>query len=419
MRYLLAIAGLGGLVYGIDTGIIAGALPFLAATGKLGPRQLSLVVAAVLAGSVLSSLFAGALADLLGRRPVLVLAGALFCLSIPVIALAHGYAPLLLGRLLQGAGCGLIGVAVPLYLAESLGPGQRGAGTALFQLCLTAGLVAAALAGLYFTTGAERAGALPALRLQAGDRAWRAIFWVCLAPGLLFTLGALGLPESPRWPPVRPAAAPGPLFSRRHALPFLLACAILACNQATGVNSILAYSVTILLRAGLPGPVANGGDLALKAVNLAMTAVAVLLVERRGRRFLLLAGSAGAAAALAMAGGLFLGAPVPGLLHGWLVAGCLGAFMAAFAVGPGVCAWLALSELMPARIRANGMAAALLLNQLVAAAIAAVFLPAVAAHGYAAMFFAWAGCAAAYFLIVLLLLPETRGRTLEQIEAEF
>jgi MFS family permease len=169
--------------------------------------------------------------------------------------------------------------------------------------------------------------------------------------------------------------------------------------------------------------VANRGDVALKAVNLVMTGAAVLLVERKGRRFLLLAGSGGASAALALAGGLFLaaqtGAMAPDLLHGWLVAGCLGVFMAAFAVGPGVCAWLALSELMPARIRANGMAVALLLNQLVAAAIAAVFLPAVAAHGYAAMFFAWAGCAAAYFLIVLLFLPETRGRTLEQIEAAF
>jgi hypothetical protein len=93
--------------------------------------------------------------------------------------------------------------------------------------------------------------------------------------------------------------------------------------------------------------------------------------------------------------------------------------MAAFAVGPGVCAWLALSELMPARIRANGMAVALLLNQLVATASAALFLPVVTRHGYAAMFFAWAACAALYFFVVLAFLPETRGRTLEAIEAAF
>jgi MFS family permease len=143
--------------------------------------------------------------------------------------------------------------------------------------------------------------------------------------------------------------------------------------------------------------------------------VAVLLVDRLGRRFLLLLGSAGISLSLALAGALFRGAG-GGLGHGWLVAGCLGGFMASFAVGPGVCAWLALSELMPARIRSNGMGLALLLNQLVGTAIAAAFLPAVAARGYAAPFLAWAGCAAVYFVIVLRFLPETRGRTLEQIE---
>ena len=415
MRPLLLLAGLGGLLYGIDTGIIAGALPLLATTAavswKLGPQQLSFVVAAVLLGSVLASLGTGALADLLGRKPVLVLAGALFSLSIPVIAMAGGYTALLLGRLLQGVSCGLIGVALPLYLAETLDPGRRGAGTAVFQLFLTAGLVAAALIGLHYA-GAGPAGA---------DRAWRAIFWACLAPGVLFTGAALALRESPRWP--APAAPRGPLLCRGHVRPFLLACAILACNQATGVNSVLAYGVTLLHRAGLPGTAANRGDLALKGVNLVMTGVAVLLVDRLGRRSLLLLGSAGACLALAAAGALFLGAESGWLTadraHGWLVAGCLSAFMGAFAVGPGVCVWLALSELLPARIRANGMSAALLVNQLVATLIAAVFLPAVARHGYAAMLFAWAAGASVYFLIVLAFLPETRGRTLEAIEADW
>jgi MFS family permease len=374
---------------------------------------------------------AGLLSDLLGRKPVLVLSGALFCLSIPMIAMAHGYAPLMLGRLVQGTSAGLTGVVVPLYLAETLAPEHRGAGTALFQLCLTFGLVAAALAGLHYAAGAEHARALAggtqdaAARLLAGDRAWRGIFWICLAPGLAFTLGALGLPESPRWPAPRAPAdggRPAPL-SRAYLWPFLLACTILACNQATGVNSILAYSVTIFHRAGLPGTLANDGDVGLKTVNLIMTAVAVLLVDRKGRRFLLLVGSGGACLFLLLAAGLFLGAEngwlMPDPTHGWLLAGCLGGFMAAFAVGPGVCAWLALSELMPARIRANGMAVALLLNQLVATASAALFLPVVTRHGYAAMFFAWAACAALYFFVVLAFLPETRGRTLEAIQAAF
>jgi len=110
---------------------------------------------------------------------------------------------------------------------------------------------------------------------------------------------------------------------------------------------------------------------------------------------------------------------VPGTGHGWLVACCIFAVVAFFAVGPGVCVWLALSELMPTRIRSNGMSIALLINQFVSTVIAAAFLPTVGQHGYAAMFYFWAACTAVYFLTATFLLPETKGRTLEQIDAHF
>ena len=151
LRYLLVIAGLGGLLYGIDVGIIAGALPYLEATSGLTAGQLSLIVAAVLLGSVISTLFAGMLADLLGRKTLMALSGVLFVASIPMIALAHGYGPLVLGRLLQGVSAGLIGVVVPLYLAECLGASNRGKGTGIFQWLLTLGIVAAALIAMFFS----------------------------------------------------------------------------------------------------------------------------------------------------------------------------------------------------------------------------------------------------------------------------
>lgn len=583
MRYLLFIAGMGGLLYGIDVGIIAGALPYLEATASvawhLSAQQLSFIVAAVLLGSVLSSLFAGALADLIGRRWAMVLAGALFTLSIPLIALADGYLPLLLGRLLQGISGGLIGVVVPLYLAECLHARQRGRGAALFQLLLTIGLVAAALIGLYQAQSVEAvsntAQALqPAARAEAlfaaRDHAWRSIFWVCLTPGLIFTLGSLLLAESPRWLArrgdlaqahqallrTRPAAeaqaelreieqalapetadashASEPLLSRRYVLPFLLACLVLALTQATGINSILAYVVTILNQAGLPGASANMADVGLKVLNAVMTVVAVALVDRKGRKFLLMLGTGGIVVALLSAGLLFRSAegnqrditsvlqarvqgdslaiqldsatlqsldggltaagtvqqltlaysygpftnvqslrsddpalpvlrlnradtvqpdsvigalfrrlhlnpfadpaaaataplhieqahlsPLPSTSHGWQVALAMCLFVASFAVGPGVCVWLALSELMPNRIRSNGMSIALLINQFVSTSIAAVFLPTVGQYGYATLFFYGAGCSLLYFLTAALLLPETRGKTLEEIEAHF
>jgi MFS family permease len=563
-RYLLLVAGLGGLLYGIDVGIIAGALPYLEASAvqlwKLSSQQLGFVVAAVLLGSVLSSLAAGALAEAWGRKKIMFISGLLFSLSIPVIALADGYVPLLLGRLLQGVSGGLIGVVVPLYLAESLPAAVRGRGTAIFQLLLTIGLVLAAAIGLLVAHQVGQAAHDAPAALQAvQDAAWRRIFWLSLAPGLLFTAGVVWLAESPRWllargraadalqalRRTRPAAeadaelaaidgsgesgtggeggAGDSLLQRRYVLPFLLACLILACNQATGINSVLAYAVTILDQGGLSGSMGNVGDFALKLLNALMTVLAVILVDRKGRKFLLMLGSGGivvslmaaallfrtaesgqsdAGAALAQriqANALQLDAPAlralagdddyqldiafsygpltqvrslragdalritppdsvegdsvigaafrrlhlnpfpdmnaalqaplqierarigprPQTTHGWLLLACLLGFIASFAVGPGVCVWLALSELMPTRIRSNGMSVALLVNQFVSTVLAAVFLPVVSLHGYAPMFFFWAGCTVVYFLAATFLLPETRGKTLEEINRHF
>jgi hypothetical protein len=386
---------------------------------------------------------------------------------------------------------------------------------------------------------------------------------MCLAPGVAFTGGCLLLAESPRWLVRRgreadaraallrtrtpaeadlelaemrrvPVARTGSdaLLSRRYVFPFLLACLILACNQATGINSVLAYAVNILDRAGLPGATANTGDVLLKVVNALMTVLAVFLVDRLGRKSLLMMGTAGivvaslgvgllfhdtearqrdvgaAVAALASGDSLALrldaatlrrlgaapdagpqvltvayaygpftnvqtvrsddpalpllqarrddavqpdsvlgkafrrlhlnpfpdpaeasGAPLtiesarlgalPPPERGWQVALAITLFVASFAVGPGVCVWLALSELMPTRIRSNGMSIALLINQFVSTAFAGLFLPIVGRHGYSAVFFFAAACTVVYFLAAAFLLPETRGKTLEEIEAHF
>src|SRR5580693_1115888 len=200
-RFLLIVAGLGGLLYGVDVGIIAGALPYLEATSGLNAGQLSIVVAAVLLGSVISTLFAGLLADWMGRKPLMALSGLTFVVSIPMIALAHGYGPLFFGRLLQGVSGGLIGVVVPLYLAECLSASTRGKGTGIFQWLLTLGIVAAALVGIYFSYRVAAVAQLSdaATLFAFKDQAWRRIFWVSLPPGILFVLGSFFVSESPRW----------------------------------------------------------------------------------------------------------------------------------------------------------------------------------------------------------------------------
>src|SRR5713101_1314471 len=574
-RFLLLVAGLGGLLYGVDVGIIAGALPYLEATSGLNAGQLSIVVAAVLLGSVISTLFAGLLADWIGRKALMTLSGILFVVSIPMIALSHGYQPLVLGRLLQGVSAGLIGVVVPLYLAECLVAADRGKGTGIFQWLLTLGIVVAAVVGIFFSVRVEQVARLqdPARLLAFKDTACRSIFWVSLPPGILFVIGSLMVAESPRWlfrrgkreaayaallrsrtkeqadielaemeqaaVAEKASSSTGgkikeSLLRRKYVIPFVLACVILACNQATGVNSIIGYNTNILLQSGLSDVQAHWGYVLFTIVNFLMTIGGVLLVDRKGRKFLLSVGSAGiivsllctgvlfrqteklrvdsrdavqsmvdaeqkvtllydeksANALLAAGGGQAIGnrptslvviysygdfraatkvarsddkaakpieitrescvpankvvaffsnpfsnldaarqaplriddaliTPVPSTHNGWLVAISLFVFMAFFAIGPGVCVWLALSELMPTRIRSNGMSIALLINQAVSTSIAAVFLPTVGKHGYSTMFFGFAGCTVIYFITAVVFLPETKGKTLEEIEAYF
>jgi SP family myo-inositol transporter-like MFS transporter 13 len=575
-RFLLLVAGLGGLLYGVDVGIIAGALPYLEATSGLNAGQLSFIVAAVLLGSVISTLFAGLLADWMGRKWLMTASGVLFVASIPVIALSHGYSYLVFGRLLQGVSAGLIGVVVPLYLAECLGASSRGRGTALFQWLLTLGIVSAAVIGMYFSYRVAEVGKLgDAARLLAfKDTAWRSIFWVSLPPGLLFVAGSFVVAESPRWlyrkgrideariallrsrseadtalelgemaaaasaEKAKDASGIGrePLVSRKYVLPFVLACVILACNQATGVNSVIGYNTNILLQAGLSDVQAHWGYVILTVVNFLLTIVGVVLVDRRGRKFLLSVGTAGIIVSLVGVGAMFrsteklhvdcrdtlqasvapdqklslafdkgaasrlldasgdagkaidagpvtliviysygdfrsatnvvrsddpaaapvsitregcippnkvvaffsnpfadlekarsaplrienaLVTPVPSERNGWITAGFTFLFMAFFAAGPGVCVWLALSELMPTRIRSNGMSIALLVNQAVSTGIAATFLPTVGKYGYSTVFFAFAGCTVVYFVTAAFFLPETKGKTLEEIEQLF
>src|ERR1700722_16376705 len=575
-RFLLIVAGLGGLLYGVDAGIIAGVLPYLEATSGLNAGQLSIVVAGGRLGSVISTLFAGLLADWMGRKSLMALSGVMFVVSIPMIALAYGYGPLVFGRLLQGVSAGLIGVVVPLYLAECLSAEDRGKGTGIFQWLLTLGLLTAALVGIFFSYRVDHVASLgdPAKLLAFKGTAWRSIFWVSLPPGILFVIGSFMVAESPRWllrrgkkdaaytallrsrtteqadlelkemqdvnaaEKAKSKGGPKPesLLRRKYVIPFVLACFILACTQATGINSIILYNTNILLQSGLSDLAAHWGYVVFTIINFAVTFGGVLLVDRKGRKFLLGIGTAGIIVSLLCTGVLFLRtesqrvdtkaavqsmvppgqrltllydealaakllnatlassrtqdgrptslvliysygdfraasqvvrsddpaakpieikredcvpankvvaffsnpfgnldasrqaplkiekaliSPVPLPRNRRTVAINLFVFIAFYAVGPGVCVWLALSELMPTRIRSNGMGIALFVNTLVSYLIAAIFLPTVGAHGYSTMFFGFAGCTVVYFITAAFFLPETKGKTLEEIEEHF
>jgi MFS transporter, SP family, solute carrier family 2 (myo-inositol transporter), member 13 len=474
----------------------------------------------VLGGSMVSSLAAGMVADHIGRKKTVLAGGGIFIASVIMIVLSGGFVSLMAGRLLQGASGGILAVVVPLYLAESLSAETRGKGTAFFQLMLTVGIVIAAVTGWFYTHRAEAAirAAVgnPGLIRAAQEHAWRGMFVTIIYPGLAFFLGGFGLSETPRWlyrqgrtaealaslrrsVPREQADAElvemrqlaederernarkhrDSIWQRRYMIPLLLACVVLVCNQATGVNSILSFLVLIIKHAGMSAESATDIDVAVKVLMCVMTAVSIGLVDTRGRRFLLKIGTAGACIALSMAGLLFFLierqnidvkgwvqtsiynnsvvlplnsilkmtasglrsadltvvysygdgerirtirsdapdrvmiiapenrsthplriqkaylSPHPTQKQGWLIGGMLCAFIGFYSLGPGVVVWLVLSELIPTRIRSSGMGIALLLNQ------------------------GMATCAAVYFVTAALFLPETKCRTLEEIEQRF
>jgi SP family myo-inositol transporter-like MFS transporter 13 len=435
--------------------------------------------------------------------------------------------------------------------------------------------VAASAIAMYFSYRVDLVAKLgdAAKLLAFKDVAWRSIFWVSLPPGLLFVIGSFMVAESPRWlyrrgqkdtariallrsrtgeqadvelremeealAAEKATSSVGrkikeSLLKRKYVIPFLLACIILACNQATGINSIIGFNTNILIQGGLSDVAAHWGSLIFTLVNFLFTIIAVVLVDKKGRTFLLTLGTSGIIISLVAAGILFkqteklridcaataqkivnadqklkLGynnavakgltsagkggvisesptsliliysygdfraatrvvrsndktakpveitrescvpanrviaffsnpfadldaarraplkienafvTPIPSVKSGWALAVCLYLFMSFFAIGPGVCVWLALSELMPTRIRSNGMSIALLINQAVSTGIAAFFLPTVGKYGYSTMFFAFAGCTVIYFITAAFFLPETKGKTLEEVEELF
>lgn len=568
LYYLLFVAGMGGLLAGIDYGIIAGALLYLDKTIPMTPAQQGFMVSIYVFGGLIASLFAGLLADAIGRKRMMLVGGLMFVVSIGLIFVSSGYVALLLGRVLMGLSGGVVCVVVPLYMAECLPAESRGRGTSVFQLLLTLGFVLAAFIATYFAEVHEAAvkAALgdPEKIFAADDAAWRHIFLTACIPGVLFTIAGMLVSESPRWlfrrqrveearrilrftrtdeqaaleisemqersgQPEARAATPstaGSLLQRKYVVPFVLACIVLACNQATGIGSILAYAAKILQGAGLSEKQATFDLQVITGINCAVTVVGALLVDRWGRKILLSIGTGGIIVCMACAGLLFysfesrrvdvldavraglstdgrsLSVRVSASLAGqtgdtpsqlsvtykfekdstpmiasafsnateeqdrtltiqpesekkwvtvdgkkveearvkdsgklevlrasygpiaspdtgkWVLIILCG-YIAFFAIGPGVCVWLALTELMPTRIRSTGMGIAMVLNNGVQFLSAMFFPIVVGSRGFHAMFFVWGSCTVIYFITAAFFMPETKGKTLEEIEDYF
>ncbi|MDX1900390.1 MAG: sugar porter family MFS transporter [Gammaproteobacteria bacterium] len=435
--FVACFVSLGGILYGYDMGVISGALLFMQKDIPLTEMQTGCIVGAVLGGGLIGTLLSGPIGDLLGRRLLILLSGVVFLLGISFILLATDFYGLLAARLFLGVGVGVVAVAVPLYVAEMVPDQDRGRYVTFFQLLLTIGILLAYCVDLFFS--------------DTGN--WRAMFAVLIVPSLILFVGSFFLPETPRWllanarieqarhvlskilPDEKMAARElwriteglqaeetsswREIFSSKFLLPSLVAVAIAIFNQLTGINSFLQYAPLILKNAGLSSDmVSMAGSAGIGALNFLFTLLAITLVDGVGRRPLLLIGIVGV-----VISEIFLGAvdlysqtlPNAGILS------LLGLFLfiVSFAIGPGVVVWLAISELFPTRVRGKGVAICLFFNSLAATLLATYFLPIVKYFSMGVTYWLFAFFSLLYFVVVYFFLPETKKKSLEEIQFSF
>jgi sugar porter (SP) family MFS transporter len=429
---LLAIVAvaLAGLLFGFDTAVIAGVTDALTARYALSPDQLGFTVSAALWGTLAGALCGAAVGNRLGARVGLILCGLAYLLSGLGCAVAPGWGALIAFRVLCGLAIGVSSVLAPVYLAEVAPAEKRGRLAGLYQLNIVIGILVA------YLSNALIGG------LVAGETAWRWKLGIVALPSLFFLLLLFAVPDSPRWlllkgrrlaasraferlgaarDEIGPliAAAQGPIVAamgvrqvlRAAPRPVMLAIAIATFNQLTGINAILYYSNSIFAAAGYGALSADLQSVAVGAVNLVFTILALAVIDRLGRKRMLLVGSVGMAAMLIVTALVMAGR----LPQAWLL-GVLALFMASFAFSQGAVIWVYLSEIFPTRMRVAGQMIGASTHWIMDALVAQAF-PIAAAWSRGAPFLFFAAVMVAQFVVVLLAFPETKGATLEEIEA--
>ena len=432
-RYLLrsaVVAALGGLLFGFDTVVISGAVGALKDLYHLTEWMLGVTVAAALVGTVLGSMFAAAPSDKYGRRQCLQALAVLYILIAIGCALAWDWYSFLFFRFVGGLAIGGSSVIGPMYIAEIAPAAKRGRLVGLFQLNIVAGILLAYLSNYLIGT------------MGFGDAEWRWKLGVTAFPALLFFLTLFGIPQSPRWlvrrgfvaeareifrrigepdpdqevaDIVRSVASEDrtrvePLFQHKYRRPILLAIAIGMFNQFSGINAILYYLNDIFKSAGFDTVSSDLQAVAIGFTNLLFTVIAMSVIDRLGRKKLLLTGAAGTAVCLTGVAAVFFSGRGEHLLV-WLLIG----FIGFFAFSQGAVIWVYLSEVFPNLVRAKGQSLGSFTHWIMNAMISAIF-PLMAARSRPAPFVFFAAMTVVQFFVVLFFFPETAGITLEDMQ---
>ena len=427
-------AAVGGLLFGYDTAAISGAVIFIKQQFSLSTFPEELVVGMVLVGAALAALGGGRLSDRLGRRTTLIVTSVIFILGALICAFADSFQTLLVGRTIVGVGIGLASTTVPVYISEVSPPKARGWQVSLFQLAITIGILAAYIVDYAF----------------AGSGGWRWMLGLAAVPGVMLGLGMLYLPESPRWlakhgqtekamkiltrirggsdvtaefREIRDTLSQSgesghwsDLFSPTVRPALIVGIGLAVFQQITGINTVIYYAPTILQSAGISS--ASGAILAtagIGVVNVLMTIVAMWLIDRMGRRPLLLTGIAGMVITLGVLGLAFHMAGRTGALA-WLAVVSMMVYVASFAISLGPIFWLLISEIYPLKIRSSAEGLAAAFNWGSNLLVSLTFLTLLQMMGPTRTFWLYGAFAIAAWIFSYYQVPETKGRTLEEIE---
>ena len=436
-------ATLGGFLFGFDTAVISGTISFVKLQFGMSSLMEGWYVSSALLGCIAGVAISGKLSNKLGRKKVMLFAAFLFAISAIGCALAPDATMLILFRLIGGLGIGVASVVCPMYIAE-LAPSQiRGKLITYYQLAITIGILVA-----YFSNSkiqlnaAEAATTSDVYKLLFSGEIWRGMFVMGIIPALLFILLILFIPESPRWlalknkpekarkilasitnlkqADVEIAAIQQSLQSRqikvkelfrgKLALPMMIGILLTALSQFSGINAIIYYGPSILEKAGFQLSDALGGQVTIGLVNMAFTFVAIFIIDRGGRKPLLMWGIAGSALSLLFAGILF----AFNITNGWAILLCIILFIACFAFSFGPVVWVVISEIFPTNIRGEAVAISTM-SLWIANWIVGQFFP-LLNQWPAVPFFVFALCCVAALWLTWKKIPETRGRSLEEIE---
>ncbi|GAA0591122.1 sugar porter family MFS transporter [Virgibacillus siamensis] len=433
-KMIFFLGALGGLLYGYDMGVISGALLFIKDDIPLTSFTEGLVVSSMLIGAIFGSGFSGPLSDKFGRRRLVFMISVVFIIGALTLALAPNMVMLVIGRLIIGLAVGGSTAIVPVYLSEMAPTASRGSLSSLNQLMITIGILSSYLVNYAF----------------ADMEAWRWMVGLAVVPSLILMIGVLFMPESPRWlleHRSEQAARSVMKLTRKESEidkeidemneinrvsestwnvlksswlrpTLIIGCAFALFQQIIGINAIIYYAPTIFSEAGLGDVTSILGTVGIGTVNVIMTIVAIMIIDKIDRKKLLVSGNIGMVASLLVMAGLIWTIGLDSSAGAWIIVACLTLFIIFFAITWGPVLWVMLPELFPMRARGAATGISALALSIGSLLVAQLFPLLTEVMGIEQVFLIFAAIGIGAMIFVIKYLPETRGRSLEEIEAD-